>query len=73
MFSQRISLISSKFTWNNVVCSPCHCTRPNGPKYGTLITQEWTEFSLRDNLYSAKFSVEARLEHGFPIEYMYFQ
>ena len=32
----------------------------------TLITQEWTEFSLRDNLYSAKFSVETRLEHGFP-------
>ena len=30
--------------------------------------QEWTEFSLRNNLYNAKFSVETRLEHGVPIE-----
>ena len=39
----------------------------------TLKTQEWTECSLRDNVYSAKFSVKTRLEHGFPIEYMHFQ
>ena len=38
-----------------------------------LKTQEWTEFSLREHVYSAKFSVETRLEHGFPMEYVYFQ
>ena len=39
----------------------------------TLITLEWTDFSLRDNLYSAKFSVDTRVELFFPIEYVYFQ
>ena len=34
----------------------------------TLIKQEWTEFSWRNNGYNAKFSVETRLKHGFAIE-----
>ena len=39
----------------------------------TLKKQEWTEFSWRTNVYNANFSVETRLEHGFAIEYTYFQ
>ena len=39
----------------------------------TLKKQEWTEFSMRNNVYDAKFSVETRLEHGFAIENTYFQ
>ena len=34
----------------------------------TLKEQEWTEFSWRNNIDDAKFSVETRLEHGVPIE-----
>ena len=30
------------------------------------------EFSRRNNVHNAKFSVETRLEHGFAIEYTYF-
>ena len=39
----------------------------------TLTKEEWTEFSWRTNVYNATFSVETRLEHGFAIEYTYFQ
>ena len=39
----------------------------------TLKKQEWTEVSSPNNDYYAKFSVETRLEHGFAIEYTYFQ
>ena len=39
----------------------------------TLRKQEWTEVSWRNNGYNAKFSVETRLEHGFAVEYNYFQ
>ena len=34
----------------------------------TLEQEEWTEFSWRNNVYNVKFSVETRLEHGFPKE-----
>ena len=39
----------------------------------TLKKQDWTAFSKRNNVYNAKFSLKTRLEHGFGIEYMYFQ
>jgi len=38
-----------------------------------LTKQEWTEFSLRNNVYNAKYNVEKRLEHGFYIDFAYFQ
>ena len=31
--------------------------------------QDWTEVSWRHNVYNANFSLKARLEHGFAIEY----
>ena len=39
----------------------------------TVKKQDWTEFSWRNNVYNAKFSLETRLEHGFGIEYTYLQ
>ena len=39
----------------------------------TLIKHDWTEWSWQNNVYNAKFSVKARLEHGIAIEYTYFQ
>ena len=39
----------------------------------TLRTQEYIEFSWPNNIYNAKFSVETCLEHGFALEYIYFQ
>ena len=39
----------------------------------TLKKQDWTEVSLPNNDYNAKFNVKTRLEHGFAIEYTYFQ
>ena len=39
----------------------------------TVKKQDWTEFSWPTNVYNAKFSVKASLEHGFGIEYTYFQ
>ena len=39
----------------------------------TLKKHEETDDSWRNNVYNAKFSVETRLEHGFAIEYKYFQ
>ena len=39
----------------------------------TLKKKEWTELSLRHNVYNAKLSVKTRLEHGFAIDYTYFQ
>ena len=41
----------------------CHCSRSNGPKYANTETQDWTELSLQNNVYIAKFSVNALLEH----------
>ena len=38
----------------------------------TMKQQEWIEFSWRNNVYKAKFSVDTRSEHGFAIEYTYF-
>ena len=35
----------------------------------TLKTQDWTEFSWRNIIYNADFSVETRLEDGFAIAY----
>ena len=35
----------------------------------TLRKQDWTEFSWRDKVYNAKFSLEIRLDHGFAMEY----
>ena len=39
----------------------------------TLIKNDWTECSWQNNIYNAKFSEKARLEHGIAIEYTYFQ
>ena len=39
----------------------------------TLIKQEWTELSWRNNVYNVNCSVKIRVEHGFAIEYTYFQ
>ena len=39
----------------------------------TLKNHDRTEPSLRDNVYNTKFSVETRLEYGFPIENTYLQ
>ena len=39
----------------------------------TLEKQDWTEFSWRNNVYNAIVSLKTRLEHGFAIEYTYFQ
>ena len=39
----------------------------------TLKKQEETEDSFRSNVYNAKFSLKTRLEHGFAIDYTYFQ
>ena len=39
----------------------------------TLKKQEYTEPSWRHTVYNAKFSVKTRLEHGFAIEFTYFQ
>ena len=39
----------------------------------TLKKQEWTECIWRNNVYNAKLRVQTRLEHGFAIEYTYFQ
>ena len=39
----------------------------------TLKTQDWTELSWRNNVYNAKVNIRTRLEHGFAIEYTYFQ
>ena len=38
----------------------------------TLKKQDWTELLWRHNVYNAKVNIEARLEHGFAIEYKYF-
>ena len=38
----------------------------------TLIKHDWTECSLRNNVYNAKYSVKARLDDGIAIEYTYF-
>ena len=35
----------------------------------TLKRQEWTEFSWRNNGYSATINAKTRLEHGFAKEY----
>ena len=35
--------------------------------------KDWTELSLRNNGYNAKFSLKTRLNHGFAIDYTYFQ
>ena len=39
----------------------------------TLTRQDWTQLSLRNNVYNAKLNVTTRLEHGFAIDYTYFQ
>ena len=39
----------------------------------TLKKQDWTEFPWPNNADNAKFSLKTRLEHGFAIEYTYFQ
>ena len=44
-----------------------------GLRMQTLKKQEWTEIAWRNNLYNAKFIAERRFEHGFAIDYTYFQ
>ena len=43
-----------------------NCNRPNGLSMQTLKKQDWTELSLRNNVYKAKLSVKTRLEYGLP-------
>ena len=50
-----------------------YCNWPNGPQYANTEKQDWTEESLRNNVYNATFSRKTRLEHGFTIKYTYFQ
>ena len=58
-----------------------HCIRPNGSKLKkqeltmsqTLKTHNWTELSWRDTFYKVQVRLKARLDHGFAIEYTYFQ
>ena len=50
-----------------------NCNRSNGPKYANTESQDWTELSKRNNIYNAKVNIGTRLEHGFAIEYTYFQ
>ena len=38
----------------------------------TLKNHERMELSLANNVYTAEFSIETRLEHGFAIENTYF-
>ena len=38
----------------------------------TVKKQDWTEFSWRNNVDNAKFTLKSRLENGFGIEYTYF-
>ena len=58
----------------------CSCTKGffivaglMGLSMQTLKKQDWTELSLRHNVYNAKLSVKTRLEHGFAIDCTYFQ
>ena len=69
MFSQLISLISMKCSFNKgcfIVASLM------GLSIETLRKQDWTEFSWHNNVYNAKFSQITRLEHGYAVEYTYF-
>ena len=44
----------------------------SGLSIETLKKQDWTEFSWHTNVYNAKFSLITRLEHGYALEYTYF-
>ena len=44
-----------------------------GVSMQTLKKHDWTELSLRNNVYNAKLSLKTRLKHGFAIDYTYFQ
>ena len=50
-----------------------YCKWPIGPKYANTEKQDWTEESLRNTVYNARFSRKTRLEHGFAIEFTHFQ
>ena len=50
-----------------------HCSRSNRVSMQTLKKQDWTELSLRNNVYNAKLTLKTRLKHGFAIDYTYFQ
>ena len=39
----------------------------------TLKPQDLAEVSWQNNVYNAKFNVNIRLEHAYPIEWTYFQ
>ena len=39
----------------------------------TLRKQEWTELSWQNTAYNTTVSVEAGLEHGYTLDYTYFQ
>ena len=39
----------------------------------TLTRQDWTQPSLRNNVYNAKVNKGTHLDHGVAIEYTYFQ
>ena len=47
----------------------CHFERRNASTEHTRLARVF----LANNVYNAKFSLKARLEHGFAIEYTYLQ
>ena len=59
-----------KFSCNNGVFI---VTGLLGLSMQTLKKLNWTECSLRNNMYNAKLNVKTRLEHGIAIEYTYLQ
>ena len=65
-----MSLISMKFSFN-IGCF--RLTGLIGLSMQTVKKQDWTEFSWPNNVYNGKLRLKARLEHGFGIEYTYFQ
>ena len=69
MFSQLISLISMKCSFNNCCFIVAGLM---GLSFETLRKQDLTEFSWHNNVYNAKFSLITRLEHGYAVEYTYF-
>ena len=70
MFSQWMSLNSSKYSYNNAYFIE---NGVMGLGMEMLKKQEWTEFSRWTSAYISTFSVETPLNHGGAIDYLYFQ
>ena len=70
MGSQWLSLISMKISHTKGIFIVIGLLRLS---MDALRKQDLAEFSWRNNVYNAKFSIKTRLEHGFAFEYMYVQ